>query len=119
MRLNLQEYDNIPPPFRDYTIKSGRVTFNVPGEFEIDLTIADEDPEKQFWFIDFRFLFSPSVLELPSHLRFYIESKVNAVLLADGLPGCYKLLHEIVLTHKISEFKRQHLSSREGSGSKD
>lgn len=107
MRLNLQEYDNIPLQFKDYTIKSGRVTFKVAGEFEIDLTIADEDPQKQFWFIDFRFLFSPTVLELPTHLRFYIESRVNAVLLSDGLPGCYKLLHEMVLTHKISEFRRQ------------
>ena len=107
IRLNLQEYDNIPLQFKDYTIKSGRVTFKVAGEFEIDLTIADEDPEKQFWFIDLRFLFSPAVLELPAHLRYYIESRVNAVLLTDGLPGCYKLLHEMVLTHKISEFRRQ------------
>jgi mediator of RNA polymerase II transcription subunit 14 len=107
MRLNLQEYDNIPLQFRDYTIKSGRVTFKVPGEFEIDLTIADEDPEKQFWFIDFRFLFTPSLHELPAHLRFYIESRVNAALLTDGLPGCYRLLHEIVLTHKLSAFRRQ------------
>ncbi|KIN04624.1 hypothetical protein OIDMADRAFT_39144 [Oidiodendron maius Zn] len=107
IRLNLHEYDNIPLQFKDYTIKSGRVTFKVAGEFEIDLTIADEDPEKQFWFIDLRFLFSPAVLELPTHLRYYIESRVNAVLLTDGLPGCYKLLHEMVLTHKISEFRRQ------------
>ena len=77
------------------------------GEFEIDLTIADEDPEKQFWFIDLRFLFSPAVLELPAHLRYYIESRANAVLLTDGLPGCYKLLHEMILTHKIGEFRRQ------------
>jgi mediator of RNA polymerase II transcription subunit 14 len=88
-------------------IKSGRVTFRVAGEFEIDLTVADEDPETQFWFIDFRFLFSPSLQEIPQPLRFHIESRVNAVLLMDGLPGCYKLLHEMVLTHKISEFGRQ------------
>lgn len=107
IRLNLQEYDSIPLQFKNYAIKSGRVTFTVPGEFEIDLTVADEDPEKQFWFIDFRFLFSPTLAELPAHLRFYIESRLNAVLLSDGLLGCYKLLHEMVLTHKISEFRRQ------------
>ena len=107
MRLNLQEYDTLPLQFKDYTIKSGRVSFRVAGEFEIDLTIADEDPEKQFWFIDFRFLFTPTILKLPAHLRFYIESRVNAVLLTDGLPGCYKILHELVLTHKVSEFRRQ------------
>lgn len=107
MRLNLQEYDTLPPQFKDYSIKSGRATFKVPGEFEIDLTIADEDPEKQFWFIDFRFSFTPTIGQLPAHLRFYIESRVNAILLTDGLPGCYRFLHEMVLTHKISEFRRQ------------
>lgn len=83
------------------------MTFTVAGEFDVDLTIADEDPETQFWFIDFRFLFSPSMSDLTPNLRFYIESKVNAALLKDGLPGCYKYLHELVLTHKISEFRRQ------------
>lgn len=107
IRLNLQEYDKIPVQFKDYTIQSGRVTFRVAGEFEVDLTIADEDPEKQFWFIDFRFLFSPAVSELPLHLRAFIEDRVNAALLKDGLSGCYKFLHELVLTHKISEFRRQ------------
>lgn len=107
IRLNLHEYDNIPPHFKEYEIESGRVTFRVPGEFELDLTIADDVPESQFWFIDFRFLFSPSLQEIPEVLRFHIENKVNAVLLEDGLPGCYNTLHEMVLTHKISEFRKQ------------
>jgi mediator of RNA polymerase II transcription subunit 14 len=107
MRLNLHEYDNIPLQFKDFTIKSGRVTFRVPGEFEIDLTIADEDPEAQFWFIDFRFMFWPSVPTLTPHIRYHIESRVNDALAKDGLAGCYKYLHEMVLTHKISEFRRQ------------
>lgn len=114
IRLNLHEYDNIPPPFRDYVIKSGRVTFKVAGEFELDLTIADEDPETQFWFIDFRFLFSPSLEEIPYALRFHIENRVNSVLLAEGLPGCYRVLHEMVLTHKISEFRRQAVALARG-----
>lgn len=84
------------------------------GEFEIDLTIADEDPDSQFWFIDFRFLFSPYLSDLAPHLRFYIESKVNTALLKDGLPGCYRFLHELVLTHKISEFRRQAVALARG-----
>lgn len=107
IRLNLHDYDNIPYHFRNYTIKSGRVTFRVEGEFEVDLTIADEDPEKQFWFIDFRFLFTPSVSSLADHMRFALESKVNAILEKDGLAGCYHFLHELALTHKISELRRQ------------
>ncbi|KAF7901259.1 hypothetical protein EAF00_003480 [Botryotinia globosa] len=107
IRLNLHEYDKIPLQFKNYTIKSGRVTFKVAGEFEIDLTVADENQELQFWFIDFRFLFSPSLSELPPRHQYHIESKVNAALEKDGLSGCYSYLHEMVLTHKISEFRRQ------------
>ncbi|KAF4634371.1 hypothetical protein G7Y89_g3739 [Cudoniella acicularis] len=107
IRLNLHEYDNIPWHFKDYIVKSGRVTFTVGGEFEVDLTIADEDPETQFWFIDFRFLFSPSLLDMPFHIRAHIESRVNETLLQDGLSGCYNYLHGMVLSHKISEFRRQ------------
>jgi mediator of RNA polymerase II transcription subunit 14 len=107
IRLNLHDYDNIPLQFKEFTIKSGRVTFKVAGEFEIDLTIADEDPEAQFWFIDFRFMFWPSVPTLAPQARYHIESRVNEVLAKDSLLGCYKYLHEMVLTHKISEFRKQ------------
>ncbi|KFY13905.1 hypothetical protein V492_02979 [Pseudogymnoascus sp. VKM F-4246] len=107
IRLNLHDYDKIPYHFRNYTIKSGRVTFRVEGEFEVDLTIADEDPEKQFWFIDFRFLFSPSPSTFTDQMRYSLEAKVNAVLEKDGLAGCYKVLHDLTLTHKISELRRQ------------
>lgn len=107
IRLNLYDYDSIPLQFRDFTIKSGRATFKVPGEYEIDLTIADEDPESQYWFIDFRFLFEPSSSTLNPGIRWHIENKVNGILLKDGLAGCYKYLHELILTYKINEFRRQ------------
>lgn len=105
--MNLHDYDKIPPRFRNFVIKSGRATFHVEGEFEVDLTIADESPDAQFWFIDFRFLFSPTIGEPPEHLRFMIESKVNAALEKEGLAGCYNFLHELTLTHKITELRRQ------------
>ncbi|KAI8957785.1 MED14-domain-containing protein [Daldinia sp. FL1419] len=114
IRLNLEDYDNIPYHFRNYTIESGRVTFKVPGEFEVDLTIADEDFEKQFWFIDFRFDFSPAPDELSDSLRMYLEGKVNEVLEKEGLKGCYKFLHELVLTHKITEYVRQSFELNRG-----
>lgn len=109
LRLNLEDYDKIPHHFKDYEIGSGRVTFKVPGEFEVDLTIADEDFEKQFWFIDFRFCFNPSPSSLPETLRAYVEGCVNEALEKDGLTGCYQFLHEFVLTFKINEIKRQAL----------
>ncbi|UKZ77847.1 hypothetical protein TrVFT333_005573 [Trichoderma virens FT-333] len=109
LRLNLDDFDKIPYQFRNYTIGSGRVTFKVAGEFEVDLTIADEDFEKQFWFIDFRFAFRPAALSLPESLRAPLENCVNEALAKDGLTGCYQFLHEYVLTTKINELKRQAL----------
>ncbi|KAL7790425.1 mediator complex subunit MED14 domain-containing protein [Trichoderma ceciliae] len=109
LRLNLEDFDKIPHHFRNYSIDSGRVTFKVAGEFEVDLTIADEDPEKQFWFIDFRFAFRPAALSLPESLRTYLENCVNEALAKEGLAGCYQFLHEFVLTAKINELKRQAL----------
>ncbi|KAK6088303.1 Mediator of RNA polymerase II transcription subunit 14 [Seiridium cupressi] len=107
LRLNLEEHDKIPHQFRDYTIESGRVTFQVKGEFEVDLTIADEDFEQQFWFLDFRFAFTPAPAELTETLRVFLEARVNEALEKEGLRGCYGFLHEFVLTHKISEYVRQ------------
>ncbi|WQF77676.1 Putative mediator complex, subunit Med14 [Colletotrichum destructivum] len=107
LRLNLDDYNKIPHQFKDYAIHSGRVTFKVKGEFEVDLTIADEDFAKQFWFIDFRFSFSPSSSKLSDTLVSYLELRVNEILGQDGLEGCYQFLHEFVLTHKINELRRQ------------
>lgn len=97
----------MPFHFKNFTIKNGRVTFKVPGEFEVDLTIAEEDPEAQFWFIDIRFQFWPSLDSLTPRLRFFIDAKMNDILREEGLSGCYKVLHEMVLTYKINEFRRQ------------
>ena len=106
IRLNLHE--TIPPPFRDFSIASGRATFRVPGEFEVDLSIAEEDPSSQLYFIDFRFLFSPAPAELPpGRLRDEMEGKANAVLKREGLRGCFDFLHDLVLTHKLSILRNQ------------
>lgn len=114
LRLNLEDFDSIPPAFSDYEIGSGRVTFKVAREFEVGLTIADEDVTKQFWFIDFRFAFSPAAANLPDSLRAYLESCVNEALRQEGLMGCYQFLHEFVLTYKINELKRQALLLNRG-----
>ncbi len=106
-RINLHEYEKLPYHFQNYSIQNGRITFRVEDEFEVDLTIADEDPEKQFWMIDFRFLFKPAPATFKQHLRYAVENQVNGALEKDGLAGCYKVLHELTLTHKLSELRRQ------------
>lgn len=105
--MNLHEHDKLPYHFQDYAISSGRVTFKVAGEFEVDLAIASEDPNIQFWFIDLRFTFSPQPADMDPTLRFHLEQAINEVLSREGLSGCYKYLHEIVLTRKILEIRRQ------------
>lgn len=99
---------------RDFTIQSGRVTFRVAGEFELDLTIGNEDPTSQFWFIDFRFAFEPSIAALPPRMLALIENKINLILGTVGLDECYRFLHEFVQTHKISEIREQAIGLSKG-----
>jgi len=114
LRLNVTDYDKIPPQLRDFSISSGRATFRVKDEFEVDLTIADEDCDAQLWFIDFRFAFAPAANTLPDSVRSYLELFANKALEDDGLVGCYNFLHEFVLTHKINELKRQAIALARG-----
>ncbi|KAI4202692.1 MAG: hypothetical protein LQ350_002358 [Teloschistes chrysophthalmus] len=106
IRLNLHE--NIPHFMRDFSIMDGRATFRVPTEFELDLSIADEDPSSQLYFIDFRFLFASATADVPhGRLRDDIEGRVNHLLGHGGLNECYKFLHEFVLSHKINLLRHQ------------
>ncbi|KAK4611886.1 Mediator of RNA polymerase II transcription subunit 14 [Fulvia fulva] len=104
-RLNLHE--DLPVHFNDFRIANGRATFRVPGEFEVDLSVADEEPTSQFYLIDIRFLFVPAPIGLHEALRAQLELRANAELSAKGLQGCYDFLHNFVLTHKINVLKSQ------------
>ena len=106
IRLNLQE--KVPLVLRNYTIASGRVTFHVTGEFEVDLSIAEENISSQLYFVDFRFAFSPTPTELPAgRLRNEIEDRANDVLKHSGLHGLFDFLHHFVLTHKLLVLRNQ------------
>lgn len=106
IRLNLHEA--VPLVFRQFTIADGRVTFHVRDEFEIDLSIAEEDPSSQLYFLDFRFVFSPTPAELPAGaLRDVLESRANDVLKREGLQGLFEYLHNFTLTHKINVLRNQ------------
>lgn len=100
-------HDSVPAPFHNYRVHDGRVTFIVPKEFEIDLSIAEEDPHSQFYFIDIRFLFSPSS-PIPKG-RFFneLDLRINNILRTEGLAGCFDFVHNLVLSNKINIFFRQ------------
>ncbi|KAL9100788.1 MAG: hypothetical protein Q9163_003884 [Psora crenata] len=106
IRLNLHE--TIPPIFRNFSISSGRVTFRVPEEFEIDLSLAGDDPCEQLYFIDFRPIFSPASAALPTgRLRDELEARANAILSREGLQGLFDFTHNLVLTHKLTILRNQ------------
>ncbi|OXV08409.1 hypothetical protein Egran_03829 [Elaphomyces granulatus] len=94
-------HDFIPASFRTYLVHDGRVTFYVPGEFEIDLSIAEESHISQFFFIDIRFLFSPSSPIPIGRLSNDLDFKINNVLRTESLVGCFGFLHNMVLTNKV------------------
>ncbi|KAL8943443.1 MAG: hypothetical protein Q9216_001081 [Gyalolechia sp. 2 TL-2023] len=108
LSLRLHLHETIPPAFKNFSVANSRVTFKVPNEFEVDLSIADDDPSTQLYFIDFRFAFSPTSLEIPEcQPRSELEHRVNEVLGYDGLNGCYRFLHDFVLSHKINILRHQ------------
>ena len=104
-RLNL--HDELSPHMQEYDIADGRVTFKVPGEFEVDLSVGDDDPESQFFFLDLRLAFKPSTGAISDTLRSHLEGRVNHALMEKGLNGCYEFLHNFVLTHKINVLRSQ------------
>ncbi|TKA77650.1 hypothetical protein B0A55_04623 [Friedmanniomyces simplex] len=104
-RLNL--HDELPPHMHDFSVANGRATFTVQDEFEVDLSVADEEMTSPFYFIDIRFLFSPSSKVLNNQVRAHLEQQTNLALATKGLQGCYDFLHTFVLTHKINVMRSQ------------
>lgn len=102
-RLSLR--DELPPYMQNYSVANGRVTFAVPGEFEVDLSLVED--ESQYFFVDLRLAFKPSASTINSNFRDHLEGRVNAALEANGLQGCYDFLHDLVLTHKINVLRSQ------------
>ncbi|KAL8738750.1 MAG: hypothetical protein Q9181_000505 [Wetmoreana brouardii] len=110
LSIRLHLHETIPPSLRDFSIANGRVTFRVPHGFELDLSIADDNPSSQLYFIEFRFLLPLTPAEIPQgRLRDDIEGRVNHLLGQGGLKECYNFLHDFVLSHKINTLKQQAL----------
>ncbi|KAL8707515.1 MAG: hypothetical protein Q9220_007457 [cf. Caloplaca sp. 1 TL-2023] len=108
LSIRLRLCATIPPSFRHYSIANGRATFHVPNEFELDVSIADDDPSSQLYFIDFRLAYSPASAELPEgRVRADLEGRVNHLLCNQGLKGCYHFLHDFALSHKINLLRNQ------------
>ncbi|KKY18928.1 putative rna polymerase ii holoenzyme mediator complex component [Phaeomoniella chlamydospora] len=101
--------DDIPLAFQIYDIHDGRVTFTVPSEFSLDLSVADEDPNSQFYFVAFRFLFAPCSNIPEGRLFEETQARINDVLKRDGLQGCYDFFHDLTLSYKLNILFKQAL----------
>ncbi|KAL5363971.1 mediator of RNA polymerase II transcription subunit 14 [Aspergillus floccosus] len=99
--------DSVPTPFQTYRVHDGRVTFIVPDEFELDLSIGAEDEASQFYFVDIRFLFTPSSPIPKGRVFNELDMRINDTLRTKGLAGCFNLLHGLVLTTKINALFKQ------------
>ena len=108
LSIRLRLHTEIPRVLRNFSIASGRATFKVKDEFEVDISIGDEDLSTQLYLIDFRFAFAPATSEVASEpLKDEIRSRCDGILKDQGLKACYDFLHEFVLTFKINVLKRQ------------
>ncbi|KAB8204582.1 mediator of RNA polymerase II transcription subunit 14 [Aspergillus parasiticus] len=112
--VRLALYDSVPRAFHSYSIHDGRVTFFVPNEFELDLSIGQEDESSQLYFVDIRFLFNPSSPILKGRIFNEFDVKINDALRNDGLSGCFDLLHSLVLTNKINILFKQAMELARG-----
>ncbi|EKV11159.1 RNA polymerase II holoenzyme/mediator complex component Rgr1, putative [Penicillium digitatum] len=105
--VRLALHDSVPPPLRNYRVHDGRVTFTISNEFELDLSVAEESKTSQFFFVDIRFLFSPSSPIPKGRIFNELDGKINDLLRDDGLVGCFQFLHGLVLTNKINILFKQ------------
>ncbi|KAF2121735.1 mediator complex subunit MED14-domain-containing protein [Lophiotrema nucula] len=106
IRLNVHE--DLPRHLRNWRVASGKATFTIDSEFEVDVTSFSENAEDQWHFIDLRLLFSPSP-EINVDSAFYVTLKqeLDGLLQQSGLAACFDHLHNFVLTHKIAVLNSQ------------
>jgi mediator of RNA polymerase II transcription subunit 14 len=107
LRIRINLHEDLPRHLRHWNVRDGRATFTVPGEFEFDVTVTDEDPASAYDFIDLRFLFKPSPSIPDGRFRMALHDKLSGILRASGLSGCYDFLHNFCLTQKLLALQRQ------------
>lgn len=115
--IRLTLHDQVPRAFQTYRVHDGRVTFSVPGEFELDLSVGEDNKSSQFFFVDIRFLFSPSSAIPKGRVLNELDIRINDVLRDSGLTGCFDLLHSLVLTFKVNVLFKQSIDLARGSWS--
>lgn len=106
LSIRMVSEDSIPDHLDNWRIHDGRITFCVPNEFDLDLSVTTEDADANFLMVDLRFNFVPTP-PVSDVLHDQIAGIANTQMAQDGLQGAYDFLHELVLTHKLNEYHRQ------------
>ena len=121
--------DDMPARFRhNYTVRDGRVTFELAHEFRVSVSVASdavtvsaaEYAQLPFFFIDFAFLFGVNqansltthdraeiATQLPKQAWVQLERVANRVLLQLSLSGLYDVLHKYASAFKLYLILRQ------------
>jgi mediator of RNA polymerase II transcription subunit 14 len=108
LSIRLTVHENLPRQMQNWRVASGRVTFIVADEFELDLLSFVEDTSEQWHFIDLRLLFEPAPsITVGSRFHLTLKYTLDSILAADGLSKCYDYLHNFILTHKINVLQSQ------------
>lgn len=102
------------PQLRDYRVASGRATFSMKDEFELDVYVASGNYEDPWYFLDVRFLFDPAPQISGDRIRGQIDGALNGVLAERGLRGACEFVHNFVLTHKLVILGQQAQKLRQG-----
>jgi mediator of RNA polymerase II transcription subunit 14 len=110
LHIRLTLHEDLPHYLCNWKCANGRATFSFPGEFEFDVTISEEDPSVQLWFVDLRFLFTPSVSLPEGEVRLRLQDGADRILKESGLPACAEYLRNFVLTHQITILRNQSTS---------
>jgi mediator of RNA polymerase II transcription subunit 14 len=115
LHIRLTLHEDLPHYLCNWRCANGRATFTFPGEFEFDVTISDEDPSVQLWFVDLRFLFTPTISLPDGEARLRLQDGADRILKESGLPACADYLRNFVLTHQITILRNQSMSLIRGS----
>ena len=113
LSLRMTSEDDLPVPLQSWQIHDGRVTFTVPQEFDLSLSVMDVEVDAKFLTVDVKFNFWPAPT-FSQNLLDEILLVTNSQLHDKGLEGAYRFLHDLSLTQKLKEFQRQAITLAQG-----
>lgn len=113
LNIRMLSETDLPPPFTKWRVHDGRVTFSIPNEFDISLSVLSEEADAPFQVVDVNFTFRPTPV-MSQDLLDQILVTLNRQLFEKGLDGAYQFLHDLTMTQKLIELHRQALNLLQG-----